>query len=59
MIEICPVAEAEDFGDALTLESREREVRLRTQVEAKRYGSMQNSGKVCIGESRPPSLQIK
>ncbi|HXF61477.1 MAG TPA: YciI family protein [Caldilineaceae bacterium] len=35
VVEIRPVFEAEDFGDALTPELREREEALRAQVEAK------------------------
>ena len=33
-IEIRPIFEAEDFGDAYTPELREQEERLRTQIEA-------------------------
>jgi hypothetical protein len=36
VIEIRPVFEADDFGDALTPELREREERLRSQTEASR-----------------------
>jgi len=35
-VELRPVFEADDFGDALTPEMRERDARLRAQVEAGR-----------------------
>jgi hypothetical protein len=35
VVEIRPVFEAEDFGDELTPELREKEERLRKEVEAK------------------------
>jgi hypothetical protein len=36
-IEIRPVVEAEDLGDTLTPELREREERLRAEVEARKH----------------------
>ena len=53
VVEIRPVFEAEDFGDELTPELREREAQLRAQTEASRVAGRVASDRRQRARSRP------